>query len=320
MEPSTQAKRVVDDYTAWRDYTKEHRKEVERYWKQYNNQRTKPAYKSKVKFAVDPMVHQVVESRVDNIYGSRPQWTFMPTMSEQETDTDILSGMAEYSWDKANMDLHIMPIGREQEITGNVIVFHNWEDGCMTYQHIPWPDCIGDCAAPNPYEAKKVGFVRYAMIEDLKKELRFDPTIGEKDEDGNPEGAWVKKYNARVLAKVKTFPSLSQGDASAKAMAERIYRASTLPESEKAGQVQIVHMRYLDKFIEVANEQQAILEFDNPFQAPEREVDVQAQDDDGQRLYGDEDPEELANRVTEANIAGELSPEFTDEEIAEAAE
>jgi hypothetical protein len=311
MNPTGLAKRVVDDYTAWVDYTKGHRRRWERYWKQWNNIRVNPGYKSKAKVAADPMVHQVVETRVDNIYGSRPKWSFVPTMPEQETDTKILSEMAEYSWDKADMDLHIIGIGRETEITGNTIVFNGWEDGCMTYHHVPIADCIGDVAVASPNEAKKIGYRYLGMIDDLKKQKRFDPNAGKKDEDGNPEGEWVPKFS-KNLSKVKTWTSLSE-DPTSKQLADKIYNGSTLEGSNRDKQVEIIYMRYLDKFVAVANRQYVVMEHENPFQAPEREVDVQLQDDEGERMYSDENPPELEEKA----IVGEP---ITEEDVAELVE
>lgn len=311
MQPTGLAKKVVDDYTAWNDYTKGHRRNWERYWRQWNNQRVSPGYKSKAKVAADPMVHQVVETRVDNVYGSRPKWSYVPTMPEQETDTKILAEMADLSWDEADMDMYIMGVGREVENTGNTIVFNGWEDGIMTYHHVPIADCIGDVNAPNPDAVKKIGYRFLALIDDLKKEERFDPTAGEKDEDGNLQGAWVPKYNSN-LSKIKTWTSLSE-DPTSKQQAEKMYSGSTLEGNAKDGQVEIMYMRYLDKFVAVANRQLVVMKHDNPFQAPEREVEVQLQNDEGERMYGDDDPPELV----EAAIAGEP---ITDEDITGAAE
>jgi hypothetical protein len=311
MQPTGLAKKVVDDYTAWHDYTKGHRSNWERYWKQWSNQRVKPGYNSKAKVAADPMVHQVVETRVDNIYGSRPKWSYIPTMPEQETDTKILAEMADLSWDQGDMDLHIMGIGREVENTGNTFVFNGWEDGVMTYHHVPIADCVGDVNAPNPDAVKKIGYRFLALIDDLKEEKRFDPTAGKKDEDGNPQGAWVDKYNSN-LSKVKKWTALSD-DKTSKQMAEEMYSGSTLEGAARDDQVEIIYMRYLDKFVAVANRQKVVMVHDNPFQAPEREVEVQLQNDEGERMYGDEDPPDLVEKA----VAGEP---VTDEEIAEAAE
>lgn len=312
IELTGSAKRVITDYDAWKKYSASYRRRWLMYWKQWNNKRVKIQYKPDIANSIDPMAHQMVESRVDNIYGSRPKWTFIPTMPEQDNDTKILTGMADYSWDKANMDYEIIGTGREIEITGNTGIFTGWADGQMTMIHIPIADCIFRAADNNPFSLSGVGYRRLAMLEDLKKEQEFDPSAGDKDEDGNPKGAWVPKY--QNLDKVRKYSSDDQQFD--KALKEQIWAGSTLPDDQKDGQVEVIRMLYLDKIVEIANRGgDPIYEKDNMFRADARQVDVQLHNDDAEPMFDENSlpawaqgmaPEELA--ANKSRLAAELQP------------
>lgn len=303
------SKRVVDDYTAWQGYTKRYRKNWLNYWKLWNNQRIKRLYNAKVADSFDPMTHQMIESRVDNIYGSRPKMTYIPTMPEQEKDTKLLSGMFDYSWDKSSMDMHIIPIGREIEITGNTIVFNGWADGYMTFLHVPISDCIGDATASSPDNVSKIGYRRLALLDDLKKEKEFDPTVGEKDDDGNPKGAWVKKY--KNLDNIKKWSQMD-GDKFDKRQKDEMYSGSTLPDEQKDTQVEVIRMYYFDKIVEIANRSDnPIYEKDNIFQAPAREVEVQLHNEDAEPMYDENSLPDGAESMSREQLAATLSPAKT---------
>ena len=292
------AKQVMDDYTAWRGFTDSYRKNWFNYWKLWNNKRVNRRYKATTSDSFDPMTHQIVESRVDNIYGSRPKLTFLPTQPEQDKDTKLLAEMFDYTWDRNNMDLNIIPMGREEEITGNTIVFLGWEDGFMSITHVPIADCIGDTTATNPDNVKKIGYRRLALLEDLKKEKVFDPTKGEKGEDGNPKGQWVPKY--KNLDKITKYSAKGTDDLD-KALKEQMYAGSTLPDDQKSQQVEVIRMMYLDKVVELGNRGNTpIFESDNIYQAPKREVEVQLHSENAEPMYDEKTlPPEFAQMTPE---------------------
>lgn len=290
-------KQVVDDYKAWTSYTQKDRRRWLNNWKLWDNKRVKRKYNAKTADSFDPMVHQVVESRVDNIYGSRPKASFVPTMPEQDKDTKLLSGMFDYSWEHEDMDLEVISLGRENEIVGEMGVFTDWVDGCMTMTHIPFEDCILDPSARRYEDLRFVGYKRLEMLDTLKSAKRFDPTKGEKDEDGNPKGEWVKAY--KNLDKVKMWGELAN-EPDGKKLQQQIYAGSTLPEDDRKKQVQVIKMVYLDKIVEVANQQVMIAEYPNRFFAPEREVQAQLHNDEAQPMFDEtQAPPEVADMTPE---------------------
>lgn len=319
-EIPTLAKKVVEDYTSWRDYSAPYRARWLGYWMLWNNQRIKRGYSSKVADSFDPMTFQMVEARVDNIYGSRPKLSFIPTIPEQEDDTKMIASMWDFSWDKADMDLHIVGIGREQEITGNTVIFTGWADGYMTMTHVPLNDVILDASASTPAKMRYAGYRRLELLDDLKTAKRFDPE-SEK---------WVDRYTN--LSKVKTW-SQGSGSGSDQLDAQQkdyIYAGSTLPPSQRDKQVEILYMCYKDKIVEVANREVVVAEYDNPFHMPARKVQVQAKDEDGEHLFDDGSlPPGLTlnpdgtimlpngESITQKQLAEALPPQMIEVEIPE---
>jgi hypothetical protein len=302
------AKQVVEDYKAWTSYTQKDRRRWVNNWKLWNNQRVKRKYNAKTADSFDPMVHQVVESRVDNIYGSRPKATFVPTQPEQEKDTKLLSGMFDYSWEHANMDLEVISLGRENEIVGEMGVFTDWVDGCMTMTHIPFEDCVLDPTACRYEDLRFAGYKRLEMLDTLKNAMRFDPTKGEKDEDGNPTGEWVKAY--KNLDKVKTWGEL-EDESDGKKLQQQLYAGSTLPKDDRKNQVQVIKMIYFDKVVELANQQIVIAEYPSRFSAPKRQVEVQLHSEDAEPMYDETQASPEVAQMSPEEAAQVVPPALT---------
>lgn len=242
--------RVIKDYQAWYDYTSLPRMRWDSYWMLYNNQRIKQKYQG-TSNTFDPMTHQMVETGVDNVYGSRPKMTFVPTQRNQETDTKLLTGMWDFTWDKNGMDSRIIPFGRETKITGNAALWCSPGKDYMEIRHIPWRDCIFDPNGKDEDSISYGGYRQLIMKDDAKKLMIYDAK----------KEAWVPRYKG--LDEVKTWSeSADQTDKSIKDS----YSGSTLSGSGRANQIEIITMYYRDKLVEVANRTKVVYEGPNPWQ------------------------------------------------------
>lgn len=291
---------VKADYEQYYGYIKPYRTKWDKYWKLWNNTRIKKQYYGDTD-SFEPMTFQMVEAGTDNVYGSRPKLTFLPTRVEQETDTKILNGLFDYSWDKANMDEKIIPWGREIKITGNGCLFPSWEDGFMNVIHISIRDCILDISATKPENMRFAGYRRLDSVENLKKAKYYDPLAA----DG--EGAWVARY--KNLEDITTWTA-GQDDKTDKALKD-CYAGSTLSESGKKGQLEIILMMYKDKFIEVANRDTIIATFDNPYKMDSREVEVQLHNEQGEKMYDENSAAGLDPSMAQEDVAQKLAPAKT---------
>lgn len=296
MATKDQVKKIVEDYEAWRDHSKKPRKIWSNNWKLWNNERVKKGYKS-TSNSFEPMVFQMTESRVDNTYGSRPQPTYLATIPQQETDTKMLAEHFAASWRRSDMDLYIVPVGREQEMCGNVCIFTGWEDGYMTMLPVPMNDCILDPSATRPDQMRYAGYRRLDMIDNLKKATRYDAE----------KGAWIPKY--KNLDKIKTWGNNSDDEKLA-AELRKCYEGSTLPESQRKGQVEVLYMAYLDTIYEVANRTTVICEYPNPFQLQGRQVQAPSFNDNAEKLF---DPASLPAELVDRTHMGDVVPQ---EEVA----
>jgi hypothetical protein len=260
-------KRVKKDVDQWDKYARPYFSKWDEYWKLWNNIRVKQQFVGDFD-SFDPMTFQMVESIVDNVYGSRPKLSFLPTDRYQETDTKILQGLWDYTWDENNMDALIIPWGREITITGNGALFCFWQDGCMKIVHKPIRDCIFDPRATCAEDMEYAGYKRLVMLDQLKDEKRFDPKT-EK---------WVPKYSN--LDDLETYGGTdSQTDKELKDM----LHGSTL--SDPVNQVLVHYLCYKDKIVEIANLTQIIFEDDNNFHKDAYKTDAQAQSHEGDKLY-----------------------------------
>lgn len=303
--------RVNKDYTDFHTYISPYWIKWEKYWKLWDNVSVDPQYDGD-NMAFDPMVFQVVETLVDNVYGSRPKLTFLATRKDQEVDTKILKGLWDFSWDKSNMDDVIPIFGREVIITGNGCIFPCWEDGYMGMRHIPIKDCILDISAADPTQWRFAGYRRLALIEDLKKEKRFDPQAGAIDpDDGKPKGAWVPRYNGLE----EIIDTGTNGDITDKQLKEQIYAGSTMSTDGKKGQVEVRCMFYMDKIIETANRAKTIFEDANPYFKEGSKAVVQLRNEKGEPLYDETDLPEGAEFMTQDELEVALTKEMIEVDI-----
>jgi hypothetical protein len=289
--------KVKDDYTQYYDYIRPYRTKWDKYWKLWNNQRINKQYYGDTD-SFEPMTFQMIESGTDNVYGSRPKFTYLPTRVEQETDTKILNGLLDYSWDKSNMDDKIIPWGREIKITGNGCLFPSWEDGCMKVIHIPIRDCILDTSTKDPAAMRFVGYRRLDMLDNLKKAKRYDPTANKG------EGAWVPRY--KNLNNIATFTN-GVDDKLDKELKDS-YAGSTLSGAGKGGQAEVIFMMYKDKFVEVANRSTIIAEFDNPYKLEAREVEVDLHNESGEKMFDESSIPQGAQDMAKEALVAQLRP------------
>jgi hypothetical protein len=268
-------KRLNDDVKEWKDYYDPYGRKHQDFWKLWDNKRVKKQYHGESD-SFDPMTHQMVEANVTNVYSARPKMAFLARNRYQETDTKILNGMWDRTWDNNKMDFYLPIMGREATITGNMVVFPCWEpnpDGSyMGIKHVPLGDVILDGAAPDQFSIRKAGYKRLARLDELKEATRYDPETE----------SWVPRY--KNLDKIKLLGSDGiDGDTEKKL--KDMLKGSTLNKTGKEQQVAVVHMIYLDRIVEVANGKEIIYEEDNPYHRDSYEIQVQDQDDTGQKLF-----------------------------------
>lgn len=308
-DPSqTLLERVQKDYNGFFKYIEPYRTKWENYWKLWNNERIKRQYQGD-NDSFEPMTFQMVETIVDNVYGSRPKLTFLPTRKDQETDTKILNGLWDASWDTAGID-DLLPVwGREITITGNGCWFPCMEDGLMKVKHFPIRDCILDIRAKRPEQMRFAGYRRLALLEDLKKEKRFDSQAGEIDpETGEPRGAWVPRYS-----NLSDIPGTggNAGDQLDSELKDKVYAGSTLTGDEQQQQVEVLYMHYLDKVVEVANRSKIIYQGKNYYQKDAYEVQVQQRDEFGELMYDESSVPAEAAYMMEDEVAAATLPVMT---------
>lgn len=277
---------VKEDITSSITYARNHWTRWDMNWKAWNNTRTRVQYHGESD-SFEPMTHRLVETLVANIYGGTPKWVYTPTRPEQQANAKVLNQIAASWWDKNKMDAKIIPFGRETKITGNAVIFAGWDGKCPEMIHKSIRDCILDYSVSDPDKARFAGYRRLELVDELKKEMRFDPNAGPKDpETGEVEGDWVPKY--KIPDDVAMW-STESGDQTDKQLKEA-YEGSTLPISERHKQAEVVTMYYRDQMIEVMNRDRIIFQQKTPFykDAYTVEVQVEASDDDTQSTPGAE--------------------------------
>lgn len=298
--------KVKQDYEGYYKYIDPYRKKWLDYWKLWNNERVDRQYEGDTDI-FDPMTFQMVETIVDNVYGARPKLTFLPTKRDQENDTKILNSLWDASWDNADIDDILPSWGREITITGNGCWFPCMEDGLMVVKHFPIADCILDTKARRPNLMRFAGYRRLDSLENLRKEMRFDSQAGEKDENGDPKGMWVKKYSH-----LEDIPgTTTSGDQLDAQLKEQIYAGSTSAPGNKTDEIEVIYMHYIDKVVEIANRSRIIYEGKNYYQKPAYDIQVQARDEQGQLQFEEGTVPEGAEFMTEEELAGQLEPTMT---------
>jgi hypothetical protein len=295
-EPNT-LKRVQDDIEEWEEYYRSYRQRHTDAWKLWNNERVKQQFVGDFD-SFDPMTFQMVESNVDNVYASRPKVAFMPRNRYQETDTKILQGMWDRTWDDNNTDFYLPIMGREATNIGNMITFDCWYDspdgGYVKTEHIPFPDCVLDAAATDQFHIKKAGFRKLVRLDDLKTATKYD----------RKSGKWVPRYDH--LDEVSVYGSTGSPllDEELKAMLV----GSTLNESGKKGQVELTYMVYLDKIVEVINRKTVVFEDDSPYHKESYEIQVQDQNEEGDKLFDNNNVPDGIEMMDETAAAQALTP------------
>lgn len=299
--------KVKSDYESYFTFIQPYRAKWRDYWKLWNNERINVQYQGD-NDSFEPMTFQMVETIVDNVYGARPKLTFLPTKRDQETDTKILNGLWDASWDAANMDELIPAWGREITITGGGMLWPCMEDGLMQVKHFPMADCILDIRAAHPSKMRFAGYRRLVSLDSLKEAKWFDPTKGEIDENGQPSGQWVPRYK-----NLEEIPGTggAGGDLTDAQVKEQIYSGSTLTGDKQGSQVEVIYMHYLDKVVEIANRSIIIYEGENYYHKDSYEIEVQLRNEAGELMYDDTQiPEDAAYQSID-ELAQSIPPSMT---------
>lgn len=258
-------KGYLEDYRSWLTYTNDHKTNWDNYWKLYGGERVKRNYSGDAD-VFDPMVLQMIETGVDNVYGPRPEVTFDATHRDQERNTELLKGMWEYTYDANNMDSRMLPFGRETKIIGNGAMWGEPADGYMKIIHKPFRQCIFDPAGVDEETISFGGYWDYYLLDDLKRAKTYDPKTEQ----------WVEKYSN--LDKIKLYNAPSSGEQTDKEVKDA-YNGSTLPDNQKNRQVHVIKLYYRDKVVEIANLNTIIYEADNPWRKDAYTIDISDYDE-----------------------------------------
>lgn len=245
------------------------------FWQLYRGERVKIGYHSQSGVdSFDPQTYNNVETNVANVFGSKPRVVYLPTKLEQQKETRVLNQMFDYTWDRNDISLEIIPAGRELFITGNFTFWDTWEDDWIKSKRVSIRDCIFDPNASSK-ETMRFGGYRYLTSLDALKEVKH------YDADADD---WMGKY--KDLDKIQVWTNGVNEDLDRQL--KDCYEGSTLDGEAKKNQVEISLLYYVKgphkgKMVEMANRSVCIYESDSPFQkkAEKRSVHVAQYAQDG---------------------------------------
>lgn len=226
----------------------------------YNGRRVKIGYNS-IADAKVPETRTIVESLVANIAGGTPRFEYIPTIEEQERDTEVLTELMNYYWDCNHMGTKAQSWVRDSILYGTGVLHVSW-DGVRKMpkiDNVPLRDFIIDPAATTLENARYAGFRYLADLELMKKEQVINPETGELE----------PKY--KNLDKVNTGAISASKEEMDKQKKEQLL-GSTLGTNQDR-QIEVILLYYMDtgKLVEIGNRCVVIREVDTPYQLPERE-------------------------------------------------
>ena len=250
------------DITSASNYLTEYKATWSQAWQMYRGERVNIGYQSQMgQNLSDPQTYNNIETNIANTFGTKPRMTYLPTRLEQQKETRALNQMADYTWDKNDLSLEIIPFGRELFVTGNATFWNTWdsETDWIKVERKAINDCLFD---PNATSSKnwRFGGYRYLTTKDEAKAIkRYDP-----DTD-----SWVPKYDDGVIDKLPTWTNGENGELD-KALKD-CYEGSQVDGEAKKDQFEIavlyyVRGKYAGKVIEIANRSTSLYEGDSVFQ------------------------------------------------------
>jgi hypothetical protein len=260
------AEKVVKKFKASRDYVKDHYYKVwEDSWKAYNNERTHAQYDGIANNFV-PETFTIVESIKANIIGGEQRFEFYPTRSDQKADTKALNSLVEHYWYVNNFPVESLKWIQDDIVLGTGFIWTFWDEtrGVVPL-YVPLRDNFVDPTAKNYQDAQYAGFRYLTTVEQLKKEMVYDP---EKEE-------MVPRF--KNLDKLKDKPR-QDTDETDKEVKDQLL-GSTLGKDAKEEQVEVIYFVDKEKVYQVANRCVCIEEIDTPFKREETEVE--SYDDEG---------------------------------------
>ncbi len=113
-KPSVDAGQVKKHIKSWNNYVRDHYYEIwEECWKAYRGERTRVNYAApNATSTVDPMIYNLVETNVAQVFGPKPRTIYMPTCPEQTPETRVINQMSDYTWDRNLMSSQMITAGR----------------------------------------------------------------------------------------------------------------------------------------------------------------------------------------------------------------
>ena len=271
-------KTVVEAFTqSWTYAQNNYHSTWEKSWKLYNNQRVDRAYEG-ISDIFIPMTFSTIESMVSALAGSRPQFTFMPTNQDQESEVSVLNSMMDFYWDAGQWQSVVDKWIRSMLLYGTGVTFLSWDIDRPKLEIIPLRDYFFDPTASSPATAKYQGRRYLTTIEDLKAFEYVDIETGD-----------MKKLYSNLdgIGKGKS----TEGEQTDKEEKE-MFLGSTLGNDAKDKQVEVLEYWTEDRVICVANRTQVIRDDENPYKEAQR---MRGEDDETgiipfvvQRNYQDE--------------------------------
>jgi len=250
------------DISSAANYMTEYKETWSQAGQMYRGERVNIGYQSQMgQNLSDPMTYNNIETNIANTFGSKPRMMYLPTRLEQQIETRALNQMADYTWDKNDMSLEIIPFGRELFITGNATFWSTWdyETDWIKTERKSINDCLFDPNATSYRNWRFAGY-RYLTTKDEAKQVkRYD---AESDE-------WVPKYDPNMIDKIPTWTNGQDGELDKEI--KDCYEGSQVDGEAKKDQFEIVLLyyvkgKYAGKVIEVANRTLSLYEGDSVFQ------------------------------------------------------
>ena len=249
-------KMVVDGFQSAWDYTNTnyHSKWFDS-WKLYNNERVDEGYKGISKTFV-PMVFSTIETMVASLAGSRPRFDYRPTKKEQETDTKVLNSLLDFYWDADKWQSKVDKWIRSMLMYGTGVIYVWWDIDRPRLENIPLRDFFVDPTATSPETAQYMGRRFLTSKDELDKFQTVDPETSEM----------VQMYTN--LDKISADGG-SDGDETDKEEKD-MFNGSTLGESAKYKQIEVIEYWTQERVIAVANRSVVIRDDVNPYMEADR--------------------------------------------------
>lgn len=245
---------VVDDFKASWDYASGswHERWDDNY-KLYNNNRVKIGYKGIANTFV-PMVYSTVETMTAALFGSKPQFSFIPPKDRQDQKTDVLNNLIDYYWDIDRWSLKVINTGRYHFNLGTAVDYFMWDIDHPVMINVPIRDFFIDPLARDLDSARYCGRRYLSTIAELETYEMVDP------EDNSETPQMIKRF--KNLNKVNAGPTTDQEKTDKE---EKDYLYGSTLQNPKDKQVEVIEYWTPTRTITVINREIVAEDVENWF-------------------------------------------------------